>query len=111
MRSNLWILFALLSVVPLVAPATAQADELHVRLHPESTGPFPGGVGGQIPYSVSVEIVDVESDGYDSQGIHGVGWNLLTDMGVSETVAREAMRLAAHKLPIKTKFVSRGESS
>lgn len=27
--------------------------------------------------------------------------------GVSEEVAREAMRLAAHKLPIKTKFVSR----
>ncbi len=29
--------------------------------------------------------------------------------GVSETIAREAMRLAAHKLPIKTKFVSRKE--
>ncbi|MDL2310862.1 50S ribosomal protein L16 [Peptostreptococcaceae bacterium OttesenSCG-928-C18] len=27
--------------------------------------------------------------------------------GVSEEVAREAMRLAAHKLPIKTKFVAR----
>lgn len=27
--------------------------------------------------------------------------------GVSEEIAREAMRLAAHKLPIKTKFVSR----
>jgi large subunit ribosomal protein L16 len=27
--------------------------------------------------------------------------------GVSEDVAKEAMRLAAHKLPIKTKFVSR----
>ena len=27
--------------------------------------------------------------------------------GVSETVAREAMRLAAHKLPIQTRFVSR----
>lgn len=33
--------------------------------------------------------------------------------GVSEEIAREAMRLAAHKLPIKTKFVVRhtpGES-
>ena len=30
--------------------------------------------------------------------------------GVSESVAREALRLAAHKLPIKTKFVSRTES-
>jgi large subunit ribosomal protein L16 len=30
--------------------------------------------------------------------------------GVSEEVAKEAMRLAAHKLPIKTKFVSRGDS-
>ena len=29
--------------------------------------------------------------------------------GVSEEVAREALRLAAHKLPIKTRFVSRRE--
>ena len=29
--------------------------------------------------------------------------------GVSETVAREAMRLAGHKLPIKSKFVKRGQ--
>jgi len=28
--------------------------------------------------------------------------------GVSEELAREAFRLAAHKLPIKTKFVERG---
>jgi large subunit ribosomal protein L16 len=27
--------------------------------------------------------------------------------GVSETIAKEAMRLAAHKLPIKTRFISR----
>ena len=27
--------------------------------------------------------------------------------GVPEDVAREAMRLAAHKLPIKTRFISR----
>ena len=30
--------------------------------------------------------------------------------GVPEEVAREAMRLAAHKLPIKTKFVTRADS-
>lgn len=30
--------------------------------------------------------------------------------GVSEEVAREAMRLAAHKLPIKTKFVTRDDA-
>jgi large subunit ribosomal protein L16 len=30
--------------------------------------------------------------------------------GVPEDVAKEAMRLAAHKLPIKTKFVTRAES-
>ena len=30
--------------------------------------------------------------------------------GVDEAVAREALRLAAHKLPIKTKFVMREES-
>ena len=29
--------------------------------------------------------------------------------GVSEEIAREALRLAAHKLPIKTRFVSRKE--
>src|SRR3712207_8463089 len=29
--------------------------------------------------------------------------------GVDETTAREAMRLAAQKLPIKTKFVTRAE--
>jgi large subunit ribosomal protein L16 len=29
--------------------------------------------------------------------------------GVQEDAAREAMRLAAHKLPIKTQFVSRDE--
>lgn len=28
--------------------------------------------------------------------------------GVSEEVAREALRLASHKLPIRTKFVTRG---
>jgi large subunit ribosomal protein L16 len=28
--------------------------------------------------------------------------------GVSETVAREAMRLASHKLPVKTEFVVKG---
>ena len=29
--------------------------------------------------------------------------------GVGEELAREAMRLASHKLPIKTKFVARGD--
>jgi large subunit ribosomal protein L16 len=29
--------------------------------------------------------------------------------GVSETIAREALRLAMHKLPIKCKFVTRGD--
>ncbi len=29
--------------------------------------------------------------------------------GVSEEVAREALRLAGHKLPIKTRFVKKGE--
>ena len=31
--------------------------------------------------------------------------------GVPEDIAREAMRLAAHKLPIKVRFVTRGESA
>ena len=30
--------------------------------------------------------------------------------GVSEEVAREAMRLASHKLPCKTKIVKKGET-
>ena len=30
--------------------------------------------------------------------------------GVNEDIAREAMRLAAHKLPVKTKFVKREEA-
>ncbi|HEU0265712.1 MAG TPA: 50S ribosomal protein L16 [Geobacterales bacterium] len=30
--------------------------------------------------------------------------------GVTEEVAREAFRLAAHKLPLMTKFISRGEA-
>lgn len=29
--------------------------------------------------------------------------------GVAEPIAREAMRLAAQKLPIKTKFITRNE--
>ena len=29
--------------------------------------------------------------------------------GVPEDLAREALRLAAHKLPIKTRFLKRGE--
>lgn len=39
------------------------------------------------------------------------GTVLFEMQGVSEEVAREAMRLAAHKLPIRTKFIRReGES-
>jgi len=29
--------------------------------------------------------------------------------GVTEEIAREAFRLAAHKLPLSTKFISRSE--
>ena len=31
--------------------------------------------------------------------------------GISETVARESLRLAANKLPIRTKFVTRHHAS
>ena len=37
------------------------------------------------------------------------GTMLYEMQGVSEEIAREAFRLAAHKLPMKTKFVSREE--
>ena len=30
--------------------------------------------------------------------------------GVSEEIAKEAIRLASHKLPIKTRFITRGEA-
>jgi large subunit ribosomal protein L16 len=30
--------------------------------------------------------------------------------GVTEEVAREAMRLASHKLPVKTRFIKREEA-
>jgi large subunit ribosomal protein L16 len=30
--------------------------------------------------------------------------------GVSEEIAREAVRLASHKLPVKTRFITRGEA-
>ncbi len=38
------------------------------------------------------------------------GTILFEMQGVTEEVAREAMRLAAHKLPVKTKFLMREES-
>src|SRR5688572_2463153 len=39
------------------------------------------------------------------------GTVLFEMQGVTEEIAREAMRLAAHKLPVKTKFLIREESS
>jgi large subunit ribosomal protein L16 len=38
------------------------------------------------------------------------GTILFEMQGISEAVAREAMRLAAHKLPIKTKFIVREDA-
>ena len=38
------------------------------------------------------------------------GTMLFEMSGVSEEVAREAMRLAGHKLPVKTRFVKREEA-
>jgi large subunit ribosomal protein L16 len=38
------------------------------------------------------------------------GTVLFEMQGVSEEIAREAMRLAAHKLPVKTKFIAREEA-
>ncbi len=39
------------------------------------------------------------------------GTILFEMQGVSEEIAREAMRLAAHKLPVKTKFVAKEEQA
>ena len=38
------------------------------------------------------------------------GTILFEMQGVTEEIAREAMRLAAHKLPVKTKFIAREEA-
>jgi large subunit ribosomal protein L16 len=38
------------------------------------------------------------------------GTILFEMQGVNEETAREAMRLAAHKLPVKTKFLTREEA-
>ena len=38
------------------------------------------------------------------------GTVLFEMQGVTEEIAREAMRLAAHKLPVKTKFIMREEA-
>lgn len=38
------------------------------------------------------------------------GTVLFEMQGVSEEIAREAMRLAAHKLPVKTKFLTKEEA-
>lgn len=39
----------------------------------------------------------------------GEGRIMFEIAGVSEEIAKEALRLASHKLPIKTKFVKKGE--
>lgn len=39
------------------------------------------------------------------------GTILFEMQGVTEEVAREAMRLAAHKLPVRTKFITREEEA
>ena len=41
---------------------------------------------------------------------HGAITEVLQTQGVNEETAREAMRLAAHKLPVKTKFLTREEA-
>ena len=38
------------------------------------------------------------------------GYVAVVKRGVSEEIAREALRLAAHKLPIPTKFIMKGNS-
>lgn len=39
------------------------------------------------------------------------GTVLFEMQGVTEEIAREAMRLASHKLPVKTKFITRNEEA
>ena len=83
------LLIVWLAVCFLTAPVVA--DELRIHFNPESIGPFPAGVGGQVPYTVSVEIADAESDGFDSQGVHGVAWHLFTDTGAAPPMSQAAL--------------------
>ena len=78
-----------LAVCFLTAPVAA--DELRIQFNPDSIGPFPAGVGGQVPYTVSVEIADVESDGFDSQGVHGVAWHVFTDTDAAPPLSQPAL--------------------
>lgn len=66
--------------------ATARADELEFRFNADLSGmPVGGFVGGEtFPYSVFVSIVDTESDGIDSQGLHGFTFDILSDTGIMQ---------------------------
>ncbi|WLR50968.1 50S ribosomal protein L16 [Bacillus tianshenii] len=64
------------------------------------------------PYTAKPLEVRMGSGKGAPEGWHAVvkqGKIMFEISGVSEEVAREALRLASHKLPIKTKFVKREE--
>ena len=55
--------------------------------------------------SNQIEAARIAMTRYTQRG--GQVWIMFEIAGVSEEVAREALRLASHKLPIKTKIVKR----
>jgi hypothetical protein len=91
MRSNLWLLFARLSLVSLGVAAPANADTLNLTLHPDDLGPFQPGVGGYIDYLIAAELIDSEGDGLDTQGLSGVQLDILTDTGLEHPAVLSAL--------------------
>ena len=66
---------------------------------------FPHNVRTKKPLEVRMGSGKGAPDGYVA--VVKEGTVMFEIAGVSETVAREALRLASHKLPVKTKFVER----
>jgi hypothetical protein len=69
-----------------LSAAPAIADELEFHFNVDLSGmPVGGFVGGEtFPYSVFVSIVDTESNGFDSQGLHGFTFDILTNTGIMQ---------------------------
>lgn len=76
---------AVVAAVALGAgPGSAAADDVWFGIDADFSGmPMGGYVGGEtIPYSIWVTIDDVENDGYDSQGLNGFVFDILTNTGI-----------------------------
>lgn len=70
----------------LLSVAGVRADEVGFRFDADLSGMPPGGfIGGEsIPYSVFVTIGDTEGDGYDSQGLQGFTFDILSNTEIMQ---------------------------